>query len=396
MAIVEDTEAIEAFREEVRAWLEENYPSELRTSGEPSEEAILLWIERLAGKGWTVPTWPTEYGGAGLSKAKARALNEEMNRKKCRLDHLYRGGGGMTMLGPTLLVYGSEEQKLEHLPRIARCEARWCQGYSEPGAGSDLAGLQMRAEDNGDYFLVNGSKIWTSGADTANWIFCLVRTDPNVKKHEGIGFLLIDMDDPGVSVEPIVLISGASQFCETRLEDVRVPKKNLVGEIDGGWTIAKDLLTFERTEIAANQSASEVPADTTDPIIVAAKHYIGETDGKLADPLIRDAVTQQLMEEQAMSIAMRHFDIELKVGAAPGAKSAMFKYLGSEVGKSRLEMHLRFGGIQYLGWEGEEFERAELELTRTWLRSRGYSIEGGTSEIQLNVVSKRVLGLPTT
>ena len=203
------------------------------------------------------------------------------------------------------------------------------------------------------------------------------------------------MDDPGVKVEPIVLISGLSPFAETFFEDVKVPKGNLVGPLNGGWTIAKDLLTFERTMIAGSQSASDVPKDTTDAMIVAARKYTGEKDGKLVDPLIRDAVTGQLMEEQAMSLAMKQFDAEVRVGSAPGAKSAMFKYLGSEVGKARLELHLRFGGTQYLGWEGEQFSPAELELTRTWLRSRGYSIEGGTSEIQLNVVSKRVLGLPT-
>jgi alkylation response protein AidB-like acyl-CoA dehydrogenase len=256
-------------RIELRAWLEANCPSEMREPpGEDDicwggrrfvfrSEAQKLWLERCAARGLTVPTWPKEYGGAGFAREDAAILKDEMQRIHARPPLV---SFGIWMLGPALLKFGSPEQKATHLPRIARGEIRWCQGYSEPGAGSDLASLRTKAEDRGDHFLVDGQKIWTSYADQADWIFCLVRTDPQAVKQKGISFLLIDMATPGVSTRPIVLILGKSPFCETFFDNVAVPKDNLVGALNRGWDVAKYLLTHEREMIAGGGSLFDIHA----------------------------------------------------------------------------------------------------------------------------------------
>ena len=252
------TPELAAFREETRAWLIQHCPAEMRRPMTSEDDACWggrnvkfscpaqqQWLQTMAARGWTVPAWPTAYGGGGLSGEQAKILAQEMRSLQCRSP---LQSFGIWMLGPALLKFGSEAQKLEHLPRIARGEIRWCQGYSEPNAGSDLASLATRAEDLGDHFIVNGQKIWTSYADLADWIFCLVRTD-SAKKHTGISFVLFDMASPGVSTRPILLISGKSPFCETFFDNVRVEKSNLVGHAGGGWDVAKYLLTHEREMI---------------------------------------------------------------------------------------------------------------------------------------------------
>src|ERR1700761_8359187 len=247
---------LDAFRTEVRDWMEANYPAELRNGGDvpmteammgmkPSE-AALTWRKRVGEKGWGVPTWPKAYGGGGLSPAEARVVQQEMGRIGANNPI---GGMGVMMFGPTLLEYGNEAQKQQHIPSIVKGELQWCQGFSEPGAGSDLASLSTKCEDKGDHYLINGSKIWTSGAQYAQWCFCLVRTD-TTKKHEGISFILIDMATPGVEVKPIQLISGHSPFCETFFTDARAEKKNLVAPLNGGSTIAKRLLQHERSGLS--------------------------------------------------------------------------------------------------------------------------------------------------
>ncbi len=390
---------LEAFRAEARGWLEANCPLSMRTPV-PDDEVVWggrqerfknpdskLWLERMAERGWTVPTWPKEYGGGGLSPAEARVLEEEMRRLDCRSP---LQSFGIWMLGPVLLDYGSEAQKQEHLPKIARGEIRWCQGYSEPEAGSDLAGLKTRAVPQGEHFLVNGHKIWTSYANFADWIFCLVRTDPMAKKHDGISFILIDMDDPGVRTRPIRLISGSSPFCETFIENVRVPVANLVGGLNNGWTIAKKLLEHERKMIA---SIGERQRGADRPLADIAKRYIGERSGAIADPLLRDRVAQQEIDLRAFRLTQRRAAAEAK-GGSPGPASAMLKYYGTELNKRKFELLLLCAGTRALGWEGPGFAPDELRIAREWLRSKGNSIEGGTSEVQLNVIAKRVLGLP--
>ncbi len=396
-------ENLDSFRTEIGKWLEQNCPPSMRKPLGPDEDINWggrdkvydnpeekLWLDRMAARGFTTPTWPKQYGGGGLSSAQARVLAEEMRRLHCRPPLV---SFGITMLGPVLLQYGNEEQKQEHLPRIVRGEIRWCQGYSEPGAGSDLAGLQTRAEDQGDHYLVNGQKIWTSYADYADWIFCLVRTNTTAPKHDGISFLLFDMKTPGVTVAPIKLISGSSPFCQTFFQDVKVPKKNLVGKLDGGWTIAKALLQHER-EMIGGMGLGMGGSGGGGTLDALAKEYCGTEAGRIADPVIRDQVAQHLMDSRCFTTTIRRSGDEAKAGAGPGAASSMFKLYGTEMNKRRYELLVKVLGSQALGWEGEGFNTRELGTTREWLRSKGNSIEGGTSEVQLNIIAKRVLGLP--
>ncbi|TDI95974.1 MAG: acyl-CoA dehydrogenase [Deltaproteobacteria bacterium] len=390
---------LEGFREETRSWLEEHCPASKRGPQADTEEVwggrrvsyknpdSKLWLERMSARGWTAPTWPKEYAGGGLSQDEAKILQQEMQRLRCRLPLI---SFGISMLGPVLLEFGNEEQKREYLPKIVRGETRWCQGYSEPGAGSDLASLQMRAVLDGDEYVVNGQKIWTSYADKSDWIFCLVRTGPDTPKHDGISFLLIDMASPGVSTTPIRLISGYSPFCQTFLEDVRVPKQNLVGPLNGGWTIAKRLLQFERSVISEGFGVSPRKRSLEE----LARRYLDCPSGTLPDSLLRSRVAQQIMEDECFRLTLKRSAEETKAGQGPGPASSMFKYYGTELNKQKYELMLSLLGMQGLGWEGEGFEPEELVITREWLRSKGNSIEGGTSEIQLNIIAKRVLGLP--
>src|ERR1700735_558162 len=312
------------FRKEARAWLEANCPPEMRRPSQTEEDtcwggrrwvfqsdAQRQWLERMGKKGWTVPEWPREYGGAGLSREEAKILRQEMRALNCRspLDSF-----GIWMLGPALLKYGSEEQKKEHLPRIARGEIRWCQGYSEPGAGSDLASLKTKCEDKGEHFLINGQKVWTSYADQADWIFCLVRTD-TTKKHEGISFVLFDMASPGVEARPIKLISGQSPFCENFFTDVKVPKNQLVGKLNAGWEIAKRLLQYERQNISAGGFGGGGTGGYD--IEHAALDYVGKEDGKLADADLRGRITAHKMEARAFALTVRRAEEESKHGKGP-------------------------------------------------------------------------------
>ena len=292
---------------------------------------------------------------------------------------------GLAMLGPALLKFGNEEQKAKYLTEITRGEIWWCQGYSEPGAGSDLAGLQAKAVDNGDHFLVSGQKVWTSYADKADMIFCLVRTNTEVPKHHGISFLLIDMKEAGVSTSLIQLISGKSAFCETFFDNVKAPKENLVGTLNGGWSIAKYLLTHERSMIGALPPLPKSLKDT-------AIDEIGLENGTLADPVLRTDIAQWLIDSASFGLTMERAVDEAKAGSPPGAKSSFFKYYGSELNKTRYELLLAAGGYDTLNW-GEKYD--DGRLARGMCRTKANSIEGGTSEVQLNIISKRVIGLPS-
>ncbi|MCS3765916.1 MULTISPECIES: acyl-CoA dehydrogenase family protein [Bradyrhizobium] len=388
---------LEMFRQKTFAWLETNCPPEMRqpiSSGDDfvvggrravyKQPAQKVWLDRMVEKGWTAPDWPQQYGGGGLSPAEAKILQEEMGRLGCRTP---LSSFGLYTLGPALLKYGTEEQKREHLPKLVRGEIFWCQGYSEPGAGSDLASLATRAEDKGDHFLVNGQKIWTSDADKADWIFCLVRTDTSTK-HNGISFLLINMESRGVSTKPIKLISGSSPFCETFFGNVKVPKENLVGELNKGWEIAKYLLGHERENLSSigteggRLSLGEL-----------AKRTIGvEPDGRLDDPVLRARIALFDIRAQAFE-AMSECSIdELKHGQAHPALPSVIKYFGTELNKQRQELVMAACGSDALEWESERSRGGAN--ARAWLRSKANSIEGGTSEVQLNIIAKRILELP--
>ena len=395
---------LEKFREETKAWLLENCPEEMRDGAGGEEnicwggkqwtfqsEAQKVWLERMAEKGWTVPAWPKEYGGGGLSKEEVKILKAEMRVIGARspLESF-----GIWMLGPALLKYGTHEQKMQFLPPITRGEIRWCQGYSEPNAGSDLASLQCKCEDKGDHWLVNGQKIWTSYADQADWIFVLVRTDPSATKHNGISFILVDMEAEGVSTKPIKLISGKSPFCETFFDDVKVPKEHapginaVVGEINRGWDVAKYLLTHEREMISAGgggllggRGMGEV-----------ARDQIGVENGKLADPMLRAKIAQAEIDGWAFLLTLERMKDEAKAGQGVGANSSMLKYYGTEFNKRRFELMMDTGGSDELEWEGERTN--DGKLARGWLRTKANSIEGGTSEVMLNIIAKRILELP--
>ena len=395
---------LENFRDQTRAWLIENCPEEMRapSNGERDicwggrnwkfhSDAQKIWLERMAAKGWTVPAWPTEYGGGGLSKGEVKILKSEMKALSIRspLESF-----GIWMLGPALLKYGTHEQKLEHLPPIARGEIRWCQGYSEPNAGSDLASLATKCEDKGDHWLVNGQKIWTSYADLSDKIFCLVRTDPSATKHNGISFLLFDMEGEGVTTKPIKLISGKSPFCETFFDDVKVPKEygpnnsSVVGEINRGWDVAKYLLTHEREMISGGgggmlgtRSIGELAADA-----------LGMENGKLSDGTLRSKIAQTEIDGWTFLLTLERMKDEAKAGQGVGANSSMLKYYGTEFNKRRYELMMDIGGSDELEWEHERTN--DGDLARQWLRTKANSIEGGTSEVQLNIISKRILELP--
>ena len=393
---------LQTFREETRNWLEANCPQEMRKPGDVawggrnaqfSHPDQKIWLERMGEKGWTCPTWPSEYGGGGLSKEENKILQEEMSAIGARSP---LGSFGIWMLGPALLEFANEEQKKEHLPPIVRGEVWWCQGYSEPGSGSDLASLSTKAVEDGDNYVVNGQKIWTSYADKADKIFCLVRTGPQEPKHDGISFLLIDMDQPGVTTRPITLISGKSPFCETFFDDAKAPTKDLVGGLNKGWTVAKRLLEHERTMISAMglSGGGDGSKKTKSGLAEIGKKYVGiDADQKISDKALRRKVAMHDLNSRAFGLTMQRVGEETKVGA-PSPAAAMAKYYGTEHNKLRYELMLEAMGTQGVGWDGEGFSMEELAITRDWLRTKANSIEGGTSEVQLNVISKRVLRLP--
>lgn len=392
---------IEEFRAETCAWLEENCPKGAIGPGQvPSGSTKVkienpdtqLWLDRMAEKGWTAPAWPTEYGGGGLDGAEHRVLLEEMREVGARTPLM---GMGLSMIGPTLLEFGNEEQKQRHLSRIVRGEVGWCQGYSEPGAGSDLASLRTRAEDKGDHFLINGQKIWTSGAQFADWMFAIVRTDPDVPKHEGISFVLLPMDQEGVTVKPIRLISGTSPFCETFFDDAIVKKEDLVGELNKGWTVAKRLLQFERSgQGGLGAGSGGRRGRRGSGMADVAKEYLGEEDGRIADADVRAKIIRYDIDSAAFALTQRRVGEENRSGKTLGEATSIFKLYGSNLARDGAEMRQELMGIQGLGWEGDAFSSQELGATRGWLSSRAITIYGGTNEIQMNIIAKRVLGLP--
>jgi alkylation response protein AidB-like acyl-CoA dehydrogenase len=381
---------LEHFRLEIREWIAAHCPPEMKTPTRSDEdtcwggrkfvfqsEAQKTWMQRCAEKGLTVPDWPRDYGGAGLNPAETKIFRQELAVAGARVP---LSSFGIWMLGPALLKFGTEEQKRHYLPQIARGEIRWCQGYSEPGSGSDLVSMQTFGEDKGDHWVVNGQKIWTSYADKADWIFCLVRTD-KANKYQGISFLLFDMASEGVSTRPILLISGSSPFCETFFDNVKVPKQQIVGELNRGWDVAKYLLGHEREMISGAGGN-----DRLNTIGAFAKR------NGLEDPLLRAELAMFDVDALAFSAMGEKFLDEIKVGKAHPAQPNMMKYAGTELNKRRHELLMAAGGSAALEWDGAASGGGGR--ARGWLRTKANSIEGGTSEVMLNVISKRILDLP--
>jgi alkylation response protein AidB-like acyl-CoA dehydrogenase len=397
MPQLDDDAELEAFREEARAWLEANFPkalcdrtaaiqgSSVETDGDAAD-----WKLRMADKGWGTPTWPTEYGGGGLSAPAARVLQQEMVRVGA-YNPAYISLG-LTMVGPTILDYGTPEQKRRHIPPIVRGERVWCLGYSEPGAGSDLASLQTRCEDKGDHWQINGSKIWTSGAHHADWCGVLVRTDPTAKKHEGISFILMDMRQPGVEARPIKMIGGASPFCEVFFTDARAAKDDLLGDLNVGWTVGKRLLQHERASQTGDSLAGPPRGE---PLQTLAKRYVElDSEGRIADSDLRARLTHNLMHEKAHALTISRAHAESRGNASPTNAVSMLKASATIIGQTRAELTLEMMGMAGLGWEGEGFSDQELQLVRGWLGGKAGSIAGGSFEVQQNIISKRILGLP--
>ena len=384
---------LDNFRINTREWLIENCPDSMRKSSDSDEDKCWggkkwkftsqdqkLWFERMSDKGWTVPDWPKEYGGGGLTSEEHIILQEELLNINAKppLESF-----GIWMLGPALLKYGTEKQKLKHLPDIAKGRIRWAQGYSEPNSGSDLASVMTKCEDKGDFYEINGQKVWTSYADEADWIFALVRTNTDGPKHKGISFILIDMDQPGVSTKPIKLISGKSPFCETFFENARAEKNNLIGELNAGWKIAKYLLTHEREMIGGWGMEMSKPING-----IAIKNFGLDENKKLSDPILRTDIARTEIDGIAFGAKMEDVQESSKSGQSIGALSSMLKYYGTELNKKRLELLIDSYGYEGLDWDSED------DVARKWLRTKANSIEGGTSEIQLNIISKQILNLP--
>ncbi|MDA1075427.1 MAG: acyl-CoA dehydrogenase family protein [Proteobacteria bacterium] len=389
--------SLEDFRLETRAWLDANCPPGARGPGPISNGSskitigdpdTCLWLDRMIEKGWTVPNWPREYGGGGLAKDEYVILLQEMGRIGARPA---LSSFGTSMIGPTLLEMGTQDQKARHLPRIARAEVEWCQGYSEPGSGSDLASLRTRAEDQGDHFVINGQKIWTSGAQHSDWMFCLVRTDPDAPKHEGISFVLLPMDQPGVTVKPIRLISGDSPFNETFFDNAIARKEDLVGEKNKGWTVGKRLLQHERSGMESLVSGSTGSSETK--LVAQARKLLGEVDGRINDEGYRSQIVAYEMNNRVFRIAQRRA-VEESDGGTPGPVTSIFKVYGSELQQTYYDLLTRLRGVSGFGAREDEFNPTDVETVRNWLYYRAGSIYSGSNEIQRNIIAKRVLGLP--
>jgi len=384
---------LDTFRFEVRDWIEANFPPSLcglapltnPTEATERHESpdYHQWVDAVGAKGWGVPTWPAEYGGAGLSAAHADVLAQEFSRADA-FNPI--AGLGVMMLGPTVLEFGTEEQKRRHLPPIARNRIRWCQGFSEPGAGSDLASLQTRCEDRGDHWLINGQKIWTSFAHISDWCFCLVRTD-TTRKQGGITFVLIDMRTPGVEARPIKLINGASHFCELFLTDVETPKSETLGEVNGGWAVAKRLLQHERTGLSARKATLDLAS--------LARDYVGlDAGGRLRDGDLRQRLLDHLVTDHAFGQTMARRTAMLELGAPNPPALSILKNLGSRVSQDRGDLAVEILGNRSFGWAGEDYSELELGVVHDWLYGKCFSIYGGSQEIQNNITAKQVLGLP--
>lgn len=393
---------LNAFREEARQWIGENFPESLKGKGVGMEEAgndlgpdLDVWRERLASRGWGAPTWPVEFGGGGLSQNQARIINDELTAAGA-FNHIpLITGMGITMVGPTLLDYGTDDQKARHLPGIASGEIRWCLGLSEPNAGSDLASLSTKAVDAGDHFVLNGQKIWTSGADISQWCGAVVRTDPDKPKRDGISFVMLPMDQEGVETRPIRLIAGASPFCETFFNDAIAEKRDLLGPLNEGWTVVKRLLQHERQSQTGSRMASSGAKPT--PIQELAKQYVGtESDGTLADADLRTRITRHLMDAKAHGLTIARITAEAKGNVEVSAAASILKNSATIVAQTKAELTLELMGAQGVGWEGDAFNEREIGSVREWLSGKAMSIYGGSFEVQNNIISKNILGLPET
>jgi len=385
----------EAFRRQFRSWLEANLPKDrsenpvdsVRAEGEEGWQRRLKWHRTMHEGGWVGISWPKEYGGRGASLMQQMIYNEEMVRSRAPL---LVNGLGIMLAGPTIIQWGTEEQKQRYVPKILSAEEIWCQGYSEPNAGSDIASLQTRAVEEGDYFIINGQKVWTSEAHHADWCILLCRTDPDLPRHKGISYLLVDMHSPGVTVRPLVQITGDSNFDEVFFEDVKVPRKNLVGQKNQGWQVAMTTLMFERAGVGGRRDLSAQVKE------LAALAKMVRRNGTTAweDSSVRQKLAQFACEAEAFKYtAYRQLTRQLK-GLPPGPEGSIIK-----LGTTELNLRMTNFAMELLGPYSQIDYRAPFAIDRgQWsyrmLASRGSTIAAGSSEIQHNIIGERVLGLP--
>lgn len=393
---------LDSFRAETKSWLEANFPATLKgkamgLEGEADADTradFETWRQRLAAKGWGAPTWPTEYGGAGLSHPEAKVISQEMAKIGAFNPIPLMAGMGVTMVGPTVLEYGTEEQKTKHLPGIASGEIRWCLGLSEPNAGSDLASLQTKAVEDGDNYVINGQKIWTSGADISQWCGALVRTDPGAEKRKGISFVMLPMDQEGVSTKPIQLISGASPFCETFFDDAIAEKSDLLGPRNDGWSVVKRLLQHERQSQTQARGPGGGPKKSLQE---RAIDYVGTDEtGALADQDLRTRLVNHMMDSDAHDLTVSRITAEAKGNVEVSAAASILKNSATRIAQGKSELSLEFMGSQGVGWEGDNYTHEEINTVRDWLWGKAISIYGGAYEVQNNIISKNILGLPET
>ncbi|MBV1880367.1 MAG: acyl-CoA dehydrogenase family protein [Pseudomonadales bacterium] len=404
--MADSPKVLDEFRLEVRSWLASHFPASLsgkaagvglgtNIQGELADDAE-QWRKALADKGWGAATWPVEYGGAGLSQKHVRVINDEMGKVGAFNPMTVLAGMGVTMVGPTILEYGTDAQKLRHLPGMASGEVCWCLGYSEPGAGSDLAALTSKAEDKGDHWLVNGQKVWTSGANIAQWCGALVRTDPKAEKRNGISFVMMPMDQPGIETRLIKLITGTSPFCEMFFNDAKAEKGELLGKLNDGWSLGKRLLQHER-QSQTGEGGPRPVAGTRATLTDIAKDYVGTDDnGMLDDPDLRLRLAEHLMSAKAHRLTISRIAAEAKGNVKVTAVASILKNSATDVSQIRSELLLEMAGHQGIGWEGDAYDESELENVRAWLFGKAMSIYGGSYEVQKNIISKNILGLPET
>ena len=389
----------QAFRAEVRGFVEDNLPPDIRDRMKqgllPSKEDTERWNAILHGKGWVAPAWPVEHGGTGWNTVQIYIFEEEMVKGHAPLDNLFATG----LVAPVIIAFGSDEQKAHYLPRILRCADWWCQGYSEPNAGSDLASLKTRAVRDGDDYVVNGTKMWTTEAHWADWIFCLVRTSTEGKKQAGISFLLIDMTTPGITVRPVITIEGGHEVNQVFFEDVRVPAENLVGEENQGWTYAKVLLSHERLMVASVPRSKQLLARLKR---IAASEQAGGRP-LIEEPHFRDRMARLEIDLMVLEYTTLRFIAAASAGDEPGTEVSLLKIRGSEMGQNILEMMFEAVGYYALpfapnamteGWNEPPIGPDYAALTAPqYFNERKISIFSGSNEIQKNIMSKFMLGL---
>ena len=372
----------EAFRAIVRSYFERNYPEALRYPKRRLRWAeIRDWTLKLSAQGWLAPSWPVRYGGMGLAPDKLIAFIEEQERHGvARAPDM-----GISMVGPLLIQHGSEEQRAHYLPRILSCEDIWCQGYSEPNSGSDLASLRTEAVEDGDDFVVNGQKTWTTLAQDATHIFLLVRTDKAAKKQEGISFLLADMKTPGITVRPIRNIAGNEDFCEVFLDNVRVPRSQRVGELNKGWTIAKALLSFERIFLGSPKQSQYA---------LARVREAAELLGLFDDAVFTDRYTQLALDVADLGTLYTRFVDQVKRGETLGPDVSMLKVFATETYSRLANLLVEIAGASG-GMPGDiEVEGGCIDVLTTFYNARPATIYGGSNEIQRNILATSVLQLP--